>query len=105
LGDEHVLANFKTILERGGNPRFVSGHDADQLHVLGDRARGSDGLDDFLNNWLGKEWSRHFQMLRAAWDYTDVQAFEALRRCNVITVGDDELGVAPVSWPVAGFSR
>jgi hypothetical protein len=91
LDDERVLANFKTILERDGNPRFVSGHDADQLHVLGDRARQSQDLRDFLANWLGKGWEEHFQTLRSAWKYTDLQTYEALQRCNVITVGDDEL--------------
>lgn len=86
-----VLGHFKTWLDRGGNPRFISGHDAHQLHELADRARGSQSLSDFLTEWLGKAWTDVFQTLSSMWNWTEQETYEGLQRCDVIPVGDDEL--------------
>ena len=91
LRDAGVLANFKTILARGGNPRFISGHDAHELHELGDRARKASTLGEFRAEWLPKEWTSKFQTLSSIWDQGEAGTYDGLLRCDVITVGDDEL--------------
>lgn len=91
LKDEGVLGHFRRILEQGGRPRFVSAHDAHQLHELSDRARASEDLREFLQR-LGDGWQTRFDQLRAWWEWDEQATFEALARTDVSTVGDDELG-------------
>src|SRR4051812_15632714 len=74
LKSEGVLAHFGRILEQGGRPRFVSGHDAHQLHELCDRARASRDLRDFFAR-LGAEWQQEFGKLRAWWGWDEQTAF------------------------------
>ena len=90
LNDEGVLAHFRRILEQGGRPRFVSAHDAHELHELSDRARASKTLRDFHAR-LGKGFDKKFGQLRAWWNWDEQAAFEALKRTDVSSVGDDEL--------------
>ena len=90
LNGDHVLGHFRRILEQGGHPRFVSAHDAHELHELSDRARGSQELSDFFAR-LGNDWQTKFGQLRAWWDWDEQTAFEALTRTDVSSVGDDEL--------------
>lgn len=90
LKDEGVLGHFRRILEQGGHPRFVSAHDAHQLHELSDHARASKDLPEFLQR-LGGGWQTTFGQLRAWWGWDEQATFEALARTNVSTVGDDEL--------------
>jgi hypothetical protein len=90
LNGEGVLAHFGRILEQGGRPRFVSAHDAHELHELSDRARASENLSDFRAR-LGKQWEAKFGQVRTWWGWDEQTAFEALRRTDVSSVGDDEL--------------
>jgi hypothetical protein len=90
LNSEGVLGHFSHILEQGGRPRFVSAHDAHQLHELSDRARASQDLGDFVAR-LGENWQKEFGNLRAWWNWDEKTAFEALTRTDVSAVGDDEL--------------
>src|SRR5687767_7195027 len=90
LKDEGVLAHFRRILEQGGRPRFISAHDAHELHELADRARASQTLTDFHSR-LGKGFDKKFGQLRAWWSWTEQEGFEALNRTDVSSVGDDEL--------------
>lgn len=91
LKDAKVLANFKAILGRSGNPRFISGHDAHELHELADRARKAASFEEFSVKWLGETWTKHFRTLTAIWGLSEAEAYKSLLRCNVVTVGDDEL--------------
>lgn len=90
LKDKGVLADFRRILEEGGRPRFISAHDAHELHELSDRARASDTLSDFYAR-LGKGFGSKFGQLREWWNWSEQTAFEALQRTDVSSVGDDEL--------------
>jgi hypothetical protein len=90
LNGEGVLGHFRRILEQGGRPRFVSAHDAHELHELSDRARASRDLSEFFAR-LGKDWEQEFGKLRAWWGWDEQTAFEALTRTDVSAVGDDEL--------------
>ena len=90
LKREGVLDHFRRILEQGGRPRFISAHDAHQLHELADHARDSKDLPEFLQR-VGKQWRARFDALREWWGWDEQACFDALARTDVSSVGDDEL--------------
>lgn len=89
-----VLGTFFTKLR---DPRahcvFASTHATDALGELADRARLAVSAEQFVAVYLkAPEWKAKFDKLRKAWGDPGADvAFDALRRTEVATIGDDQL--------------
>ncbi|MEM7556133.1 MAG: hypothetical protein AAF378_18935 [Cyanobacteria bacterium P01_A01_bin.84] len=88
-----VLSDFWKSLS---NPNvycvFVSTQDADELGELAQRARDAVSWIEFERDFLNKTLSGNFKTLREKWENcSEKDAFEALKRVRVETVGESFL--------------
>ncbi|NEO98274.1 MAG: ATP-binding protein [Symploca sp. SIO2E9] len=88
-----VLSDFwKNLSNRDVSCVFVSTQDADELGELANRARDSASWQDFKGQFLNKELSNKFNILREKWDNcSEIDAYKALKRVHIKTVGEDFL--------------
>lgn len=88
-----VLSDFwKSLSNPDVSCVFVSTQDADELGELANRARGAASWTEFERDFLNKTQSGHFNTLRQKWgNCSEIDAFEALKRVRVETVGEDFL--------------
>ncbi|KST62263.1 NACHT domain-containing protein [Mastigocoleus testarum] len=89
-GKVQVLSDFWKSLS---NPDvycvFVSTQDADEFQELANRARDATSWTEFEDDYLNNTLSGHFDTLRQKWgNCSDIDAFEALKRVRVETVGE-----------------
>jgi hypothetical protein len=94
LGHEHVLAHFRDKLyEPEAACIFVSSHAAYQLEELADRSRRVVSWEEFEQVFMKSDaQSSAFNDLCRRWgDCSGQDAFEALKRVRVETVGEDTL--------------
>lgn len=91
-----VLDTFFTKLrDPRANCVFASTHATDALGELADRARLAVSAEQFAEVYLRvPDWKAKFDKLCKAWgDPGAAVAFDALRRIEVATIGDDQLKV------------
>lgn len=88
-----VLSDFwKSLSNPDASCVFVSTQDADELGELANRARGAASWTEFERDFLNNTQSGHFNTLRQKWgNCSEIDAFEALKRVRVETVGEDFL--------------
>jgi hypothetical protein len=88
-----VLSDFwKSLSNPDVSCIFVSTQDADELGELANRARGAASWTEFERDFLNKTQSSHFNKLRQKWgNCSEIDAFEALKRVRVETVGENFL--------------
>jgi hypothetical protein len=94
LGHEHVLAHFRDKLyDPEAACIFVSSHAAYQLEELADRSRKAVSWEEFEQVFMKSDaQSSAFNDLCRRWgDCSGQDAFEALKRVRVETVGEDTL--------------
>jgi hypothetical protein len=94
LGREHVLAHFREKLyDPEATCIFVSSHAAYQLEELAERSRRAVSWEEFEQVFIkGDVQSSAFNDLCQRWgDCLGQDAFEALKRVHVETVGEDTL--------------
>lgn len=88
-----VLSDFwKSLSNPDVSCVFVSTQDADELGELANRARGGASWTEFERDFLNKTQSGYLNTLRQKWgNCSEIDAFEALKRVRVETVGEDFL--------------
>jgi hypothetical protein len=88
-----VLSDFWHVLDNSEDYCvFVSTQDADELGELANRARSAVSWEEFEREYLNKTQNGHFTTLREKWkNCSPQQAYEALKRVRVETVGEDFL--------------
>ncbi|MDB9527924.1 hypothetical protein PN498_18165 [Oscillatoria sp. CS-180] len=88
-----VLSGFwKSLNDPYKNCFFISTQDANELGELASRARDSVSWQEFEEKYLNKTQSGNFYKLRQKWENcSELEAYEALKRVFVQTVGDDIL--------------
>mgnify|MGYP001794342214 CR=1 FL=1 len=88
-----VLSDFwKSLSNSNVNCVFVSTQDADDLGELAQRARDAVSWIEFERDFLNKTLGGHFNTLREKWgNCSEIDAFEALKRVRVETVGESFL--------------
>jgi hypothetical protein len=91
LAAKGVLAAFARKLSTGAHTRFVSAHDADELHELAERAAGATDFEDFHTRLEGRTWTGRFQTLASMMDLDEQSTFQALSKLHVTVMGEDEL--------------
>ncbi len=91
LAGRGVLAAFARKLSAGEHTRFVSAHDADELHELAERAADSRDLNDFYTHLQGSTWTGRFQALASFMGLDERSTFQGLRKLRVTVMGEDEL--------------
>ncbi|NET51818.1 MAG: hypothetical protein F6K09_24900, partial [Merismopedia sp. SIO2A8] len=88
-----VLSDFwKNLRDPNVSCVFVSTQDADELGELANRTRDSASWQEFEHQFLNNELSNKFNLLRQKCDNcSEIDAYEALKRVYVQTVGEDFL--------------
>ncbi|MBD2694937.1 ATP-binding protein [Anabaena catenula] len=89
-----VLSDFWKSLSNNPNVSciFVSTQDANELTELANRARDAGYWEKFESDFLNKNLSGEFNTLRKKWgNCSERDAFEALKRVRVETVGENFL--------------
>lgn len=88
-----VLSGFWQSLNEANNSCFfISTQDANELGELASRARDSVSWQEFEDQYLNKTQSGNFDKLCQKWkNCSQLEAYEALKRVFVKTVGDDIL--------------
>ena len=99
LIDEGVMATFSEKLQAGGLTRFVSEQDANELRILGERARYAQDLSDFLGQHIATDtWTNAFRVVTDSFNMTEQDAFDALRRTHVTVLDENELITINEAW-------
>lgn len=88
-----VLSGFwQSLNDPNNNCFFISTQDANELGELASRARDSISWQEFEGQYLNKTQSGNFYKLCQKWENcSELEAYEALKRVFVQTVGDDIL--------------